>query len=184
MNTRRIVLLATAGLLIVVLVAFLTTRLNSSDTATSPPSNPAAATPTTLPPAVPGPTSSPGPSSSTGPADDHAEDPDVDNEQAWKPVVTNFGRQFTNTTGGNRPWRTRLVGDPNRPYVTDAVAKQLATVDVDNVPAGHYDSYQVVKTSTLEVAVKIDYHEGWSTILYLNTDGTTWQISAYDRYEQ
>ena len=179
MTNRRTVLLTTAGVVVVGLIAFLATWLSSTD-ATRPASSP---TPTaaTLAPAISGPASSATPGESH---DDHAEDPDVDNELTWKPVVTNFGRNFINTSGGNKAWRKRLIGNPARPYVTTAVAKQLATVDVDNVPAGHYNSYAIVKTSSLEVAVQVDYTEGWSMILYLNTDGTNWQVYAYDKYEE
>lgn len=187
MTTRRAVLLSTA-LIAVCLTAFLITRQTQTEPDTATGSSPApTATITSLPPAIPGPTStSSAPSSDPGNShtDDHAEDPDVDNEQAWNPVVTNFGRNFTNTAGGNRAWRNRLIDDPTQPHVTTAVAKQLATVDVDNVPAGHYDTYQPVQTSTLDVAIKVDYTEGWSMILHLNTDGTNWQIYAYDRYEE
>lgn len=180
MTTRHTVLLSTAGLLLVGLIAFLATWLSPSDTPSSLAISPIPAA-TTLPPAIPGFTSSTNLDEAN---DDHAEDPDVDNEQIWKAVVTNFGRNFTDTRGGSTAWRKRLIGNPARPYVTTAVAKQLATVDVDNVPAGHYNSYAIVKTSSLEVAVQVDYTEGWSMILYLNTDGTNWQIYAYDRYEE
>lgn len=180
MTNRRTVLLTTAAVLVVGLLAFLATWLSSTDTPTRPASSPTP-TATPLPPAIAGPTSS---GTAGEPHDDHAEDPDVDNELTWKPVVTGFGRNFTNTTGGSEAWRKRLIGDPARPAVTNAVAKQLATVDTDNVPAGHYDSYETVKTSNLEVAVQVDYTEGWSMILYLNTDGINWQIYAYDRYEE
>lgn len=181
MTTRRAVLLSTAALIAVCLTTFLITR--STQTGPDATSSSTTQPTTSLPPAIPGPTSSSN-SDADDPAHDHAEDPDVDNEQVWKPVVTSFGRNFTNTAGGNGPWRNRLIGDPAQPNVTTAVAKQLATVDLANVPAGHYDAYQPVKTSTLDVAVKVDYTEGWSMVLYLNTDGTNWQIYAYDRYEE
>lgn len=187
MTGRYRIIIAALSAVIIVLAAFLITRVTQAGPDIAAPtirSSPAPTITTGLPPAIPGPnptTSTPG-----GPGESHtndqAEDPDVDNEQAWKPVVTNFGRNFTNTVGGNRAWRNRLIVDPANAYVTTAVAKQLATVEIDNVPAGHYDSYQPVKTTTLDVAVKVDYTEGWSMILYLNTDGTHWQIYAYDRY--
>lgn len=195
MITRyRSIGLVTVALLVVGLAAFLIARVSSSETvipASSPPATattpavdaPAPAATTPLPPAVPGPTAS-RTASSSEPHDDNAQDPDVDNERVWGPVVTNFGRNFTDTTGGNGPWRKRLIGDPVRPFVTTTVAKQLATVDVRTVPTGNFESYEVVNSSTLEVAVKVDYNEGWSTVLYLNTDGVIWQIYAYDRYEE
>jgi len=69
-------------------------------------------------------------------------------------------------------------------HVTEDVAAQLATVDVDNVPKGRYQAYEAVKTSAYDVAVRVDYREGWSMVLYLNTDGTNWQVYAYDKYEE
>lgn len=116
-------------------------------------------------------------------SDDHAHDPDLDAEAAWAPVVVNFARSFTNTTGGDQAWRSRLAGNRTPPYVTAAVTKQLRGVDVRNVPAGHYDTYSVVKASAYEVAVKVDYTEGWSMVLYLVTEGTHWQVYAYDKWE-
>lgn len=126
------------------------------------------------------------PATDAGDDDDHAGDPDVEQEKIWRPIVVNFGRNFPNTSGGATKWRNRLIGNPGQPYVTDAVAEQLATVDIDNVPTGHYDTYRVLTTQsgTYQYAAVIDYKEGWSLALYLVTDGTTWQISAYDRYEQ
>jgi len=116
--------------------------------------------------------------------EDHASDPALDQEAAWRPVVEHFARGFTDTSGGARSWRTRLTGDRTPPYVTEEVAQQLATVDVGNVPKGRYDTYEVVKSTAYDVAVRVDYREGWSMVLYLNTDGTNWQVYAYDKYEE
>lgn len=187
MITRnRAIGLTMTAVLLAGLVAFLIARVSSPEPALSPASSspPATTTPTTkLPPAIPTPTQE-STISASEPRDDNAHDLEVDNERVWRPVVTNFSRNFTNTAGGNGPWRKRLIGDPARPFVTTAVAKQLGGVDVRNVPAGKYETYEVVQSSTLGVAVKVDYDQGWSTVLYLNTDGVSWQIYAYDRYEE
>lgn len=95
-----------------------------------------------------------------------------------------FARNFTDTRGGAKQWRKRLVGDPKHPYVTTEVADQLATVDVRNVPDGHYDGRELADSSEYELAVKVTYREGWAMVLWLNTDGTAWQIFAYDRWEE
>lgn len=115
--------------------------------------------------------------------DDQANGQDP-NEAAWQPIVESFGRDFTNVTGGEAKWRTRLIGDPDQPNVTADVAKQLATVDVANVPKGRYDSYEILKNSAYESAVKVTYREGWAMVLYLITDGSKWQVYGYDKFQQ
>ena len=141
--------------------------------------------PAQAPEAAPAPSPTPTYVETAGDADhDHASDPALDQEAAWKPVVEHFARSFTDTSGGARRWRTRLADGRTPPYVTEDVATQLATVDVDNVPKGRYQAYEAVKTSAYDVAVRVDYREGWSMVLYLNTDGTSWQVYAYDKYEE
>jgi hypothetical protein len=104
-------------------------------------------------------------------------------ENVWGPVVDSFARNFTNTAGGAGPWRERLIGNSARPNVTTAVSAQLHSVDVRNVPAGHYTGRQVLKSSAYELGIKVSYREGWAMVLYLNTDGSKWQIYAYDKLE-
>lgn len=115
--------------------------------------------------------------------DDQAHDPEQNPKAAW-PVVENFGRNFTNTAGGAGPWQTRLTGPPAHPYLTTDLAQQLDTIDVTRVPRGHYTGYKPLKTSTYEIAAKVSYREGWSMVLHLITDGTHWQIYAYDKTER
>lgn len=114
----------------------------------------------------------------------HEDGPPEVQEADWAPAVDNFARNFTLTDGGAQKWRQRLIGDPEKPYVTDAVAKQLATVDVRNVPDGHYDGREIVKSSSYDFAVKVTYREGWAMILYLVTDGRRYQVYAYDKWEE
>lgn len=104
-------------------------------------------------------------------------------EDAWGPVVDSFARNFTNTAGGKNAWRQRLIGTAAQPMVTTDVAEQLATVDIRNVPDGHYQARELVTSGAYEVGVKVTYREGWAQVLYLVTDGTYWQIYAYDEWE-
>lgn len=112
-----------------------------------------------------------------------ADAPAETQEALWGPVVDNFARNFTNTRGGAAEWRKRLTGPRTQPYVTAAVAEQLRTVDVRNVPTGHYEDRELVKTGPYEIGVKVTYREGWAQVLYLITDGTRWQVYAYDIWE-
>lgn len=148
--------------------------------------------PPTATPPVPSQTTSPPTSSSTPSYDPDASDAATDENQgapaevqeaAWGPVADRFARNFTNTTGGARAWRQRLIGNPAHPDVTTEVSDQLKTVAVSNVPAGHYTGRQLVKSSAYEVAVKVTYREGWAMVLYLITDGTRYQVYAHDRWE-
>lgn len=177
MNTRiKIILTGLVALVVVLAVVLVWTITRPAPAAMTPPAN----TPVGSAAGPVDPTFNP----SAGDAhDDQAHDPDLEAEAAWRPVVENFGRNFTNTTDGQKAWQTRLTGPRTPPYVTDAVSTQLQGVDVRNVPTGHYDSYAVVKASAYEVAVKVDYTEGWSMVLYLITEGTHWQIYAYDQWE-
>ena len=104
-------------------------------------------------------------------------------DATWAPAVDNFARNFTRTDGGAAEWRQRLIGPTTQPYVTTAVATQLDTVDVGNVPEGHYDGREIVKSSSYDLAVKVTYREGWAMILYLVSDGRVYQIYAYDKWE-
>jgi hypothetical protein len=95
--------------------------------------------------------------------------------------VDRFATNFTDTTAGATRWRQRLTGNPDRPDLTTDVARQLQTVNIDNVPSGHYAGHQILTNSDYQLAVKVTYREGWAMVLHLVTDGTHWQIYAYDR---
>lgn len=110
---------------------------------------------------------------------EHDHDTAEDEKPQWEPAVLGFARNFTNTTGGGRPWQARLA-----PFVAPAVRDQLAGIDVSKVPAGRYDSYEVLTPGAYQLAVKTTYREGWALVLYVTSDGNTWRITAYDRWEQ
>ncbi len=125
----------------------------------------------------------------------HADAPEADDEndeagppetqeEAWAPVVDSFAENFTRTTGGKEKWRQRLIGDPKQPHVTTEVAKQLATVDIRNIPKGHYESREIVESGPFRLAVGVYYDEGWAMLLWLSTDGIRWEIDAYDEWLQ
>lgn len=122
-------------------------------------------------------------------ATDHLDGHDDEDHQSgsaaaavWTPVVEGFARDYTRTD--DRPakvWRSSLD-----PYTVAAVDDQLATVDPRNVPAGDYQSHEVLQHGAVEMAVLVTYRQGWSMVLWLIDDGTGlgWQVEAYDRYEE
>lgn len=181
MTARYRVIIAALSAVVVILGAVLVWSLTR-------PNQPAATTTTPNDPAVSA-AATPSFNESAGDAENHDHDhdhaSDVDpNEAAWRPVVESFGRNFPDASGGGAAWRGRLIGDPQRPYVTADVTKQLATVDPANIPSGAYEGYEPQKSSEYEAAVKVNYREGWAMVLYLITDGSNWQVYAYDRWQQ
>lgn len=179
MSTRALAVLAAAVAVILAigLAVGVTIGKNSAQSVPAGPQSPAAAPTTTTP------TYNPDAGDAAEPSNENDQAPPETQEAAWAPAVDNFARNFTYTTGGAKKWRQRLIGNPKRPYVTTEVAEQLATVDIRNVPDGHYDSREIVTSSTYEIGVKVTYREGWAMILYLITDGTRYQIYAYDEWE-
>ncbi|MDN5762645.1 MAG: hypothetical protein L0H41_10060 [Microlunatus sp.] len=167
-----------AAVIVALVIALIWTLIRIPSPTTTP----------SAPPTMPAPTAStPSYNPSAGDAgddEDHESGPAEVQEAAWGPVADSFATNFTNTTGGVKKWRQRLIGDPAKPDVTTEVAAQLETVDIRNVPDGHYESRETVKSSDYDLAVKVDYREGWAMVLYLITDGTNWQIYAYDKWEQ
>lgn len=105
----------------------------------------------------------------------------VEDKSAWAPLVEQFGRNFTNTSGGAKAWQARLRAND---ALTASVRDDLATVAIENVPAGRYDGYTPVETSDTEIAARIDYAQGWAMVVHLISDGTRWQIYAYDLAEE
>jgi hypothetical protein len=176
MTTRALAALAAT---VAVLVAIATTLIW---TLTRVPT-PSAATPQPTP-TVAAATPTPSDNSQAGDAaEQEGPGPAETQEAAWGPVVDTFARNFTNTRGGVTDWRRRLTGNPHKPDVTTEVAGQLKTVDLRNVPEGHYSGRQILKSGDYDLAVKVTYREGWALVLYLVTDGTTWQVYAYDRWQ-
>lgn len=176
MSNRAIAVLAGLGALVVAgLAALLWVLLRP------PPVTPAAPTPSVS--ATPTLSSSSFNPSAGDAGDNHTDAPAETQQAAWGPVADQFAKNFTDTGGGATKWRKRLVGDPSQPHVTTAVAKQLATVDVRNVPEGRYEGRELLKSSDYDLAVKVTYDTGWAMVLYMITDGTNWQIYAYDKWE-
>jgi len=126
-----------------------------------------------------------GSDASTGGGSDAGPDGDAvpaADRRYWEPVASGFGRAFSTVRRGDTTavWRARL-----RPYVTVAVDKQLATVDVGNVPRGRFDGLDVLDSSDEQVSVQATYSPGWALVLYLNSDGHDhWKVYRYDRLEQ
>lgn len=147
-------------------------------------------TPITAPPAPASPSSgssSPSPSIDANAGDDehdhdhdHDHDTIEDEKPQWEPAVLGFAKNFTNTADDDsNKWRQRLA-----PYVVLAVRDQLADVDPAKVPAGRYDTYELLKTGNYQIAAKANYREGWALVLYVTSDGNTWKVTAYDKWEQ
>ena len=165
----RIVVAFLAGILVTLLVVTIPVLLVR-------PSTPAAQQPVGPPPAV----SSASPSIDPDAGDyEHDHDTAEEEKPQWEPVVLGFAENFTNTTGGARPWQARLT-----PFVATAVRDQLADVDVSKVPVGRYESYEVLTPGSYQLAIKISYREGWALVLYATSDGHDWKITNYDRWEQ
>lgn len=174
MTNRAVVIIGALAAIVAVLVAVLLwtfLRPSSTEIPAAAPSAPAAS-PTSF-----------NPSAGDAGAEDHASGPAEVQEGAWGPVADRFARNFTDTDGGKKAWRQRLIGNPAAPDVTTDVAKQLDTVDIRNVPDGRYEGREVLKSSDYDLAVKVTYREGWAMVLYLVTDGTGWQVYAYDKWE-
>lgn len=177
MRTRTAALLAAGGALAVALAVVLVMALRPA-----------------LPPAEVSPSpdqaSPASPSPSWNPSAGDAGDEDLEHgpaevhESRWSPVVDHFAQNFTRVDGGAKKWRQRLIGPDAAPYVTPAVAEQLETVDIRNVPQGHFESYEILESSSYSLAVGLHYKEGWGLVLYLVTDGVDWQINAYDKWER
>lgn len=173
MTTRNVAFIAGAAagaaVIVVVLVMIANAILGPDQTGSNPP-------------VTPGPTPSWNPSAGDA-GEDHEDGPAEVQEAAWGPVAEHFARNFPRTQGGAKKWRQRLIGPTTAPYVTGAVADQLQTVDIDRVPKGRYQRRETLETSAYNVAVGVQYKEGWGMVLYLQTDGVDWQIYAYDQWE-
>jgi hypothetical protein len=143
--------------------------------------SPAAQPPAQTPAAPPASSSSPSPSIDSNAGDyEHDHDTAADEKPQWEPAVLGFAKNFTTTNGRSAAqWRDRLS-----PYVAPAIRDQLADVDPEKVPAGKYDSYELLETGNYQIAAKITYREGWALVLYVTSDGHGWRVTAYDKWEQ
>ena len=192
MNRRTVIALVVVA--VVVLVGVVRTWGPTSPAAT-PPAPPVTVPATPPSAAVPAePTAeaeeSPEPSSSTpGPGD---ASPDAtpysqtaEARRLWEPVVVGFGKAFTKTEltktrdGDAKAWRKAL-----KPFTTVSVQKRLATVDLDNVPKGRYNGYEALKYDEEQLAAQVTYDKGWALVLYVISDGESWRVYRYDRWEE
>lgn len=119
-------------------------------------------------------------------ADTDTGDPGTAEERQaqWLPLVTRFARAFTNPTGGHRAWANRLLGDPDQPTITPALAAKLRTVDTANLPGGKVDSITFLDATQWTAAAKVTYTTGWSMVVTVTTSDIDWQISGYDRLDE
>lgn len=171
-STGRLVVTFLAGMLVALLIVLAVVVVWRQ---TSPATQPPATAP--LPAAASTATPSIDPSAGDY---EHGHETAEDEKPQWAPVVLGFAKNFTNTTDRNpAAWRQRLA-----PLVSAAVRDQLADVDPTKVPAGRYDSYELLEAGNYQVIAKIKYGEGWALVLYVTSDGRAWKVTAYDRWEQ
>jgi len=186
MGRRTMIIVA----LLLVMVVMIMTRStdgrivagSASPSTANAPTDSASAGPSSDPPESSDPASVE-PSEQADPADPGDETPYGKTDQArqrWAPVVEGFGRRLVGTEKVTADgWRKGL-----RPYVTTAVAKQLRTVDPGRIAPGRYAGYEALEWADNEVTVRVDYRQGWSIVLFVLYDGDTWQVRAYDRWEE
>jgi hypothetical protein len=116
----------------------------------------------------------------TGPEDPDGEEPSDNasdsSEDSWSPVAKDFAIGYALGAGSDPDqWRAQLA-----PYVTQAVAAQLADVDPDDIPPGEFVDYDVLDLDVDQVRVRVHYNEGWTLTLQLTTYGEHWLISDYE----
>ena len=68
------------------------------------------------------------------------------------------------------------------PLVTGKVRDQLATVNPDNVPDGHFTATRLPSTARTR-SRSTHYDTGLTLVGYLIDDGTHWLLYAYDRWQ-
>ena len=91
-----------------------------------------------------------------------------------------FGGTFTQTRWPRQQWRTALA-----PYAEPAVRTDLGTYDRKQIPDQRYAGYDVLDAQDADLAVQVNYSDGWAMVLYLHTaDRQHWLVHAYDRLEQ
>lgn len=138
---------------------------------------------TAPPSAVPPPPAEPLLPANPGAGDDGSpaagDDPASKAEQAsWEPVAVAFGKAFTTGTDNPTAWRARLAR-----YSTTAVQSQLAGVDPTRIPAGRYDDHDVLQYDETTAAVVINYDRDWAIAVRVISDGSTWKVYEYDRWQ-
>lgn len=179
-TTRRALIAGLAVAVILAVVGLMVGRRQALPSTTPPQPAASTATSTSVAPRDSSPSPSPTGAEPEGESSDSTPYSDTDvAKQQWESTVEGFARAFTNTAGGQRAWLGRL-----NPYVTDEIRQNLATVDIANIPTGHYGEYEILQHGETQLAARISYRESWSMVLYLISDGATWQVLHYDRYEE
>ena len=147
MTASRRVLVAGLGVVAVMLMAVAGLLLGRHQATLNTPPQPAASSPATTDTPTSAPMDDGSPSSLptvTEPQGGHSDrSPDRDTDEAKQlreQTIEGFAKRFTNTYGGQKAWVARL-----RPYVTEDVLNSLATVDVNDVPKGHFGEYEILQ---------------------------------------
>lgn len=157
---------------VAVLIVFGVVR-DRGETATAPPS----AGPTAAQSVTPAPTTAEPSASLTGaPSADASESAEA---PSWAPVVIGFARAFTDTKATRSAWLAQLA-----PYADERVKKSLESYDRSQIPAQSFDSYEQLDSDTGQLAVQVNYADGWLLVLYLTNHDDQWLVSAYDQLEQ
>jgi hypothetical protein len=95
-------------------------------------------------------------------------------------VVRGFGGTFTQTRWPRQKWRAALA-----PYAEAAVRADLSSYDRKQIPDQRYAGYDVLDATDSDLAIQVNYSDGWALVLYLHTaDQQHWLVHAYDRLEQ
>lgn len=174
MRLSKIVLLVAVVAAVVVLVAVFRPHSTSTESPASDKqvSAPATASAGRASPSLiqsPTPTAS---SSTTSPAYVGSDDA----RRRAAPVIVAFARAYPRTAGGRRAWLSDLT-----PYATTEVVAGLRKVDLDAIPEGHYEGYEILRYDGGQVAAEVSYREGWALVLYVSVSPTTEPfVAAYD----
>lgn len=172
MRLSRIVPVVVAVATVAVLGAVLRPHSTSTETpASEQVSVPATASagPASPSPTQPTPTAS---RSTTGPGYVGSDDA----KRRAAPVIDAFARAYPRTADGRRAWLSDLT-----PYATSDVVAGLRKVDIDAIPDGHYEGYEIRRYDGGQVAAEVSYREGWALVLYVSVTPTTEPlVAAYD----
>lgn len=179
MRLSKIVPLLVAGLAIAVLVVVLKPdRTPKGESDPAPPPTASAAAPSPTPSTSMSPSASSTPSRSSGtPATGPGYVGSDDAKRRAAPVIDAFARAYPRTGDGRRAWLAGLT-----PYTTGQVDAALRRTDLDSIPDGHYEGFEVLRYDGGQVAAEVSYSEGWALVLYVAVTPTTDPlVAAYDR---
>ena len=171
-----------AALLLVVAAVVLVVGLGrgrSPDPTTAPP--PPVAT-TVAPPtaAVSTPAAAPTAPASSDPTSGYPSSLTAEARRRWEPTVRGFGGAFTRTHWPRPKWQAALA-----PYADAVVRTDLRSYDRKPVPDQRYAGYDVLDAQDSDLAIQVNYADGWAMVLYLHTaDQEHWLVHAYDRLEE